>query len=198
MLGSPCIEGRAIPDVVFCLWENRHCKPFRSREFFAQKTIIVFGIPGAFAPLYSSLQLLDFHYHAELFKHNGVDDIVCVSVNDPFVMQEWIDQEHIDDITIVPDGSGEFSRKLGMLVDRRRQGMGKRSRRYSMLVVNGRIDKVFLEPLSAQDSLTVANAKTMLTYLNPNAESPPESVVLIHLWKTLLESQSALSGSLNY
>ncbi len=198
MLGSPCIEGCVVPDVVFCLWGKGRCKPSRAREFFAHKIIVIFGIPGAFAPLYSSLQLLDFHQHRELFRRSGVDDIVCLSVNDPFVMQEWIEQESIDDITIIPDGDGEFSRQLGMLIDCRNQGMGERSRRYSMLVVDGIINKVFLEPAAVQDSLTVADAKTMLAYLNPQAESPPEAALLVHLWKALLEPQVSLSGSLNY
>ncbi|NJL49896.1 MAG: redoxin family protein [Leptolyngbyaceae cyanobacterium SM2_5_2] len=198
MLSNSSLEGRFIPDVMFCLWTNGCCQPTKSKDFFAQKTIIVFGIPGAFAPLYSSLQLLDFHHYVELFKRHGVDDIACISVNDPFVMQEWIDQENIHNLTIIPDGDGEFSRQLGMLVDRRHQGMGERSRRYSMLVVNGIIDKVFPEPADVDDSLTVADAKTMLAYLNPQAELLPEATLLVHLWKTLLEPQTTLSGSLNY
>ena len=114
---------------------------------------------------------------APAFKARGVDAIVCISVNDAFVMSEWAKDQQADDITFLPDGNGELSEKLGMLVDKRSIGFGKRSWRYSMLVDDGVITKMFIEPENDGDPFEVSDADTMLEYLDPKAK-PPRDVLL--------------------
>ncbi|TVP67483.1 MAG: peroxiredoxin [Leptolyngbya sp. LCM1.Bin17] len=198
MLSCLSIEGAIFPKTVFCDWQNQRCSAINSNDYFANKTVILFAVPGAFASLYSSLQALGYQKYFDLFRANGVDDILCVSVNDPFVMQAWMQAEGIDKVHMIPDGSGEFSRQLGMIVDKRSQGMGKRSKRYSMLVRNGLIEKVFLEPDDPKDSLAVSDARTMMNYINPNVELPADAAVLLQVWRTLLEPCKEKADSINY
>ncbi len=107
-----------------------------------------------------------------MFKANGVDDIICLSVNDTFVMNEWAKDQEADNLTLIPDGNGEFTEGMGMLVDKTDLGFGKRSWRYSMLVKNGVIDKMFIEPEEPGDPFKVSDAETMLQYINPDAAKP--------------------------
>ncbi|HEY9650747.1 MAG TPA: redoxin family protein, partial [Coleofasciculaceae cyanobacterium] len=102
----------------------------------------------------------------------GVDDIICVSVNDTFVMNEWKKTQEADNITFIPDGNGEFTEQMGMLVDKESLGFGKRSWRYSMLVTDGVIKKMFIEPEVEGDPFEVSDAETMLNYINPEAAKP--------------------------
>ena len=198
MLSYSPLEGTRFPEAVFCAWEDHHCTPINTKDFFADKTIVVFAVPGAFAPLYSSLQVLGYQEYFDLFKANGVDDVLCVAVNDPFVMEAWMQAEGVDKVGMIPDGSGDFSRQLGMLVDQCSQGMGERSKRYSMLVRNGWVEKVFLEPEETVDSLSVSDAKTMMNYLNPQAQLPGKSAVLLQVWQALLEPCQEKVDSINY
>jgi glutathione-dependent peroxiredoxin len=198
MLKNSSIEGMQVPDVKFHLWQNGRFKAVDTQALFAGKTIIVFAVPGAFAPLYSSVQLLGYQQYAEVFKENGVDDIFCISVNDALVMNEWMLVEGINNIKVIPDGNGEFSREIGMLVDKHELGMGERSKRYSMLVRNGVVQKMFVEPNSSQDTLLISDAKTMLNHINPVGQASKQTSVLIQIWMTLLASCYDASGSLNY
>ena len=111
---------------------------------------------------------------AEPLKENGVDKILCISVNDTFVMNEWQKDQEADNITFIPDGNGEFTKEMGMLVDKFDLGFGQRSWRYSMLVKNGVIDKMFIEPVKEGDPFEVSDADTMLNYINPNFKLPEE------------------------
>ncbi len=98
--------------------------------------------------------------------------MVCISVNDAFVMDAWQQDEHAERIHFIPDGNGEFTAGMGMLVDKADLGFGKRSWRYSMLVRDGVIEKMFIEPEVEGDPYEVSDADTMLEYLNPQAEKP--------------------------
>jgi glutaredoxin-like protein len=109
---------------------------------------------------------------AKVFKENGVDDIICISVNDAFVMNEWAKSQEAENITLIPDGNGEFTEGMGMLVDKADLGFGKRSWRYSMLVKDGVIEKMFIEPQEAGDPFKVSDAQSMLNYINPEAAKP--------------------------
>ena len=115
---------------------------------------------------------------AATLKANGVDDIVCLSVNDAFVMNAWnVDQES-ENIILIPDGNGDFSEGMDMLVDKSDIGFGQRSWRYSMLVKNGIIEKQFIEADVPGDPFEVSDADTMLHYLNPKADKPRDISIL--------------------
>jgi glutaredoxin-like protein len=103
--------------------------------------------------------------------------VVCISVNDAFVMNEWQKTQNADSITFLPDGNGEFSAGMGMLVDKNNLGFGKRSWRYSMLVKDGVVTKMFIEPDLPGDPFEVSDADTMLRYLAPNASKPLDVTV---------------------
>jgi glutaredoxin-like protein len=107
-----------------------------------------------------------------------VDDIICVSVNDAFVMNAWKEDQDAENITLIPDGNGEFTQGMGMLVDKADLGFGKRSWRYSILVKDGVVEKMFIEPEVPGDPFEVSDADTMLSYINPNAVKP-EAVSII-------------------
>lgn len=169
----PNHEGQKVPRVTFPLRRNNEWVKVTSDELFAGKTVIVFALPGAFTPTCSSTHLPGYNQLAPIFKKNGVDDIICLSVNDTFVMNEWAKDQEADNITLIPDGNGEFSQGMGMLVDKTDLGFGKRSWRYSMLVKDGVIEKMFIEPEVPGDPFEVSDAETMLHYLNPNAKKPP-------------------------
>ena len=125
--------------------------PFRwqdlsSAEIFGGKKVVVFSLPGAFTPTCSSNHLPRYDELFDEFKAQGVDAIVCVAVNDAFVMFKWGRELGNKNIFLLPDGNGEFTRKMGMLVDKSNVGFGMRSWRYSMLVDDGKIEKIFVEP----------------------------------------------------
>ncbi|WP_100656603.1 glutathione peroxidase [Alteromonas flava] len=171
-------EGQRIPQVTFPLREGDAWVKKSTDELFANKTVIVFSLPGAFTPTCSSTHLPRYNELASVFKANGVDDIICMSVNDTFVMNAWAAQQEANNITLIADGNGEFTDKMGMLVDKADLGFGKRSWRYSMLVKDGVIEKMFIEPDLPGDPFEVSDADTMLTYLAPNAEvSEPVSII---------------------
>ncbi len=165
-------EGHKVPSVTFRTRSGNDWKDITTDELFAGKTVIVFALPGAFTPTCSTTHLPRYNELAPVFKANGVDDIVCVSVNDGFVMQAWQKDQNAENITFIPDGNGEFSEGMEMLVGKEDLGFGKRSWRYSMLVKDGVIEKMFIEPEKPGDPFEVSDADTMIDYINPNAEQP--------------------------
>lgn len=172
------MEGRRVPDVTFRTREGATWKDVSTKDLFAGKKVIVFALPGAFTPTCSSSHVPRYNELAPVFRSLGVDDIVCISVNDAFVMNEWARDQKADRITFVPDGNGEFTDKMGMLVDKRGVGFGQRSWRYSMLVNDGVIEKMFIEPEKEGDPFEVSDADTMLRYLGPNAKAPPDVLMI--------------------
>lgn len=165
-------EGERVPNVTFRTRNDSQWVDVTSDELFKGKTVIVFSLPGAFTPTCSSTHVPGYNELAKTFKENGVDDIICVSVNDAFVMNEWKKTQEADNITFIPDGNGEFSEQMGMLVGKESLGFGKRSWRYSMLVTDGVIKKMFIEPEVEGDPFEVSDAETMLKYINPDAAKP--------------------------
>jgi peroxiredoxin len=148
--------------------------PFRwqdvtSDEIFAGKKIVVFALPGAFTPTCSSTHLPGYEALYNEFKEAGVDEIYCLSVNDAFTMFQWGIHQGVKNVKLLPDGSGEFSRLMGMLVAKDNLGFGMRSWRYSMLVEDGAIKQIFSEPGKEDncptDPFEVSDAKTMLDYI---------------------------------
>ncbi|MBD1863077.1 glutathione peroxidase [Trichocoleus desertorum] len=168
----PNHEGQRVPDVTFRVRQNNQWIDITTNDLFAGKTVIVFSLPGAFTPTCSSTHLPGYNELAPAFKENGVDSILCLSVNDTFVMNEWAKDQDVGNITLIPDGNGEFTEGMGMLVDKTDLGFGKRSWRYSMLVKDGVIEKMFIEPEEPGDPFKVSDADTMLKYINPHAVKP--------------------------
>ena len=171
-------EGQAVPKVVFHTREGHEWVDISSEQLFAGKSVIVFSLPGAFTPTCSSSHVPRFNQLAPVFKAQGIDEIICMSVNDAFVMNEWKVDQHADNITFVPDGNGEFTAGMGMLVDKANIGFGKRSWRYAMLVRDGVVEKMFVEADVPGDPFDVSDADTMLAYLAPNAEKPKDITVM--------------------
>ena len=171
-------EGQRVPDVSFRLRRNGEWATVTTDEIFAGKNIVVFSLPGAFTPTCSSTHLPRYNELAPVFKAQGIDAIVCISVNDPFVMEEWAKDQEAANVTLLPDGNGEFTEKMGMLVDKSDLNFGKRSWRYSMLVRNKVIEKMFIEPQKPGDPFEVSDADTMLNYINPKARRPDQVAIL--------------------
>ena len=167
-------EGQRVPEVVFHTHEGGAWKDVSTKEIFAGKRVVVFSLPGAFTPTCSSAHVPGFNELARAFQARGIDALACVSVNDTFVMNEWAKEQHADQIRFLPDGNGEFTEGMGMLVDKKKLGFGARSWRYSMLVDDGVIKKMFIEPERDGDPFEVSDAQTMLRYLAPDAKAPPD------------------------
>jgi len=170
-------QGTRVPQVSFRIRRNNDWASVTTDEIFRGQTVVVFSLPGAFTPTCSSTHLPRYNELAPAFRANGVDAIVCVSVNDPFVMAEWARDQEADNVFLLPDGNGEFTQKIGMLVDKTDLNFGKRSWRYSMLVKDGVVEKAFIEPEKPGDPFEVSDADTMLHYINPRAQVP-EPVVM--------------------
>jgi len=124
--------------------------PFRwedvtSEDYFAGKRVILFSLPGAFTPTCSTYQLPGFESMADEFKEQGIDDIYCMSVNDSFVMNAWAKSQNLENVKVIPDGSAEFTRQVGMLVHKDNLGFGERSWRYAMIINDMTIEAMFVE-----------------------------------------------------
>jgi glutaredoxin-like protein len=171
-------EGQKIPSVIFHTRQNNDWVDVTTDELFSGKTVIVFSLPGAFTPTCSSAHVPRYNQLLPAFKANGVDEVICMSVNDTFVMNEWKVDQGADDITFIPDGNGEFSEGMGMLVDKEGLGFGKRSWRYSMLVKDGVVDKMFIEPDVEGDPFEVSDADTMLNYVAADADVPASVTIM--------------------
>lgn len=144
-------------------------KDLTTDEIFKGKKVVLFALPGAFTPTCSTTHLPRYEELYEYFKAEGVDEVICLSVNDAFVMYQWGVSQGRENVFLLPDGSGEFSRKMGMLVNKDNLGFGYRSWRYSMVVNDGEIEKMFIEPdfgdMCPTDPFEVSDADTMLAYI---------------------------------
>lgn len=118
----------------------------QTEDLFKGKRVVLFSLPGAFTPTCSTYQLPDFEKMYGEFQDNGIDEIYCIAVNDAFVMNAWARQQGLKNVKVIPDGSGEFTRKMGMLVAKDNLGFGMRSWRYAAIVNDGVIEQWFEEP----------------------------------------------------
>ncbi|TCS63228.1 peroxiredoxin [Primorskyibacter sedentarius] len=152
--------------------------PFRwqdmtTQDYFAGKRVILFSLPGAFTPTCSTYQLPGFEKNAETFANFGIDAIYCLSVNDSFVMNKWAESQGLNTVKVIPDGSGEFTRKMGMLVEKNNLGFGMRSWRYAAIVNDGKVEAWFEEPgisdNHAEDPYGVSSPENLLEYLQKEA-----------------------------
>lgn len=122
-------------------WEDR-----TTDDYFKGRRVVLFSLPGAFTPTCSTYQLPDFEKLYGDFKAQGIDDIYCLSVNDAFTMNAWGREQGLKNVKLIPDGSGEFTRKMGMLVRKDNLGFGMRSWRYAAIVNDGVVEQWFEEP----------------------------------------------------
>jgi thioredoxin-dependent peroxiredoxin len=148
------IIGRKVPDVTFRTRvrdeQVEGPNPFRwqdmtSSDYFAGKRVVLFSLPGAFTPTCSTYQLPDFEKLHGDFQAEGIDAIYCISVNDAFVMNAWGKTQNLEHVKLIPDGSGEFTRKMGMLVAKDNLGFGMRSWRYAAIINDGVVEQWFEE-----------------------------------------------------
>jgi peroxiredoxin len=138
--------GDRLPDVQFNVPTSEGMKPQRTAEVFGGKTVALFAVPGAFTPTCSARHLPSFRDHLADLKAKGVDTVACTAVNDHFVMGAWAkDQNVVDDIVMLADGSGEFAKAVGLDADFSKFGMGPRSKRYSMIVKDGVVSQLNVE-----------------------------------------------------
>jgi glutathione-dependent peroxiredoxin len=177
MLMLPNSEGKSVPEATFRTRRDGQWKDVSTRDLFEGRTVVVFALPGAYTPTCSSTHLPRYNELAPVLSRLGVDEIVCLSVNDGFVMSEWQKDQNAPNVTFIPDGNGDFTRQMGMLVDKSSLGFGKRSWRYSMLVRDGVIEKMFIEPEKEGDPFEVSDADTMLRYIDPRQKAPQPAVV---------------------
>jgi thioredoxin-dependent peroxiredoxin len=172
------VINQQVPDVVFKTrvrdesvegpnpykWQDTNTK-----DIFAGKRVVVFSLPGAFTPTCSTSHLPGYDAAYDEIKSLGIDEVYCVSVNDAFVMFQWGKNMEVKNVKLLPDGNGEFSRKIGMLVEKSNLGFGMRSWRYSMVVNDGKVEKVFVEAGFSDncetDPFEVSDVNTMLAYL---------------------------------
>lgn len=144
-------------------------KDLTSEELFGGKNVVLFSLPGAFTPTCSTSHLPRYEELYEEFTKLGVDKVVCLSVNDAFVMFQWGKTQNAKNVFLLPDGNAEFTRKMGMLVDKSNLGFGMRSWRYSAYIENGEVKKMFVEPgfedNCPADPFEVSDADTMLNWL---------------------------------
>lgn len=170
--------GAKLPDVTFHTRVRddaiEGANPFRwqdrtSSDFFAGKRVVLFSLPGAFTPTCSTYQLPGFENGFESFRAHGIDEIYCMSVNDSFVMNKWAEAQGISNVKVIPDGSGEFTRRVGMLVRKDNLGFGLRSWRYAAVIDNGVVEAWFEEPGICDnhndDPYGVSSPETLLRYL---------------------------------
>jgi thioredoxin-dependent peroxiredoxin len=172
------VANQQVPDVVFKTRVRDESvggpNPFKwqdvtTKDIFAGKRVIVFSLPGAFTPTCSTSHLPGYDAAYDQIKALGIDEVYCLSVNDAFVMFQWGKNMEVKNVKLLPDGNGEFSRKIGMLVEKANLGFGMRSWRYSMVVNDGKIEKVFAEAGYSDncetDPFEVSDVDTMLAYL---------------------------------
>lgn len=137
--------GDRIPDVPIAVGAGDGPQPTTSGEYFKGKRVALFAVPGAFTPTCSARHLPSYVDKAAEIKAKGIDEIACISVNDPFVMAAWGQKDGSPDIAMLADGNGQFADAVGLAMDGSKFGMGKRSQRYSMVVNDGVVEQLNVE-----------------------------------------------------
>jgi len=158
-----------VPNVKFTFRELGEFVKRETVEMFGGKRVLLFSLPGAFTPTCSSKQLPGYEENYSKFIENGIDEIYCLSVNDAFVMNAWFDAQGVENVKVLPDGTGQFTRLMGALVDKSNIGFGMRSWRYAMVINDMVVEKSFIEPNQRDnaddDSYVVSDPITVLNYV---------------------------------
>ncbi len=155
-------KGDRIPAATFTHMTSEGPKEISSGELFGGKKVVLFALPGAFTPTCSAAHLPGYVANADKLKAKGVDDIVCLSVNDAFVMDAWGKAQNAEEIHMVADGNGDFAKALDLVLDLTKRGMGVRSQRYAMIVNDGTVTELAVE---APGKFEVSGAEAMLAKL---------------------------------
>jgi peroxiredoxin len=138
-------ENYKVPSVDFMFREDGEFVTRSSEELFNGKKVVLFALPGAFTPTCSAYQLPGYEAFYDMFVEAGVDEVYCLSVNDAFVMNAWAKDQNIEKVKLIPDGNGEFTSNMGMLVKKFNLGFASRSWRYAMVVEDGVMKQIFME-----------------------------------------------------
>jgi peroxiredoxin len=154
--------GDRLPDVPLTIATNDGPKPTTSADYFKGKKVALFAVPGAFTPTCSARHLPSYVDKAADLKGKGIDEIACISVNDPFVMAAWGQRDGSADITMLADGNGAFAEAIGLTMDGSKFGLGTRSQRYSMVVDDGVVEQLNVEE---PGEYRASSAETMLDQL---------------------------------
>ena len=154
--------GDRLPDVPINIATADGPKPTTTGEFFNGKRVALFAVPGAFTPTCSARHLPSYVEKAKDLKSQGIDEIACIAVNDPFVMAAWGERDGSEDITMLADGNGQFAEAIGLTMDGSKFGLGQRSQRYSMIVDDGIVDQLNVE---APGEYRASSAEYMLDQL---------------------------------
>lgn len=165
-------------DICYVNTENGDANPFEwssidTQDVFIGKRVVIFSLPGAFTPTCSTYQVPGFEAHYDEIKSMGIDEVWVISVNDTFVMRKWMIDQGIEKLKFIPDGNGEFTRQMGMLVDKSNVGFGQRSWRYAAVVNDGEVEKWFEEPgimdLADDDPYGETSPENVIAYLRSKA-----------------------------
>ena len=164
--GNKCM----VPNAMFKTRVAGEWKDVTTDDLFKNKKVVVFSLPGAFTPTCSSTHFPGYELKYDSIKETGIDEVYCISVNDSFVMNAWAKDLKAEKIKMIPDGNGKFTEGMGMLINKEHLGFGKRSWRYSAVVDNGEVIKMFIEPGKNdigedQDPFETSDVDTMLKYL---------------------------------
>ena len=170
--------GKRVPDVTFRTRRDGQWVDVTSQSLFGGRRVVLFALPGAFTPTCSSAHLPRYDELYDEFRKAGIDDVICLSVNDAFTMDAWGRDLDVSQVRLLGDGNAEFSRGMGMCVDKADLGFGPRSWRYAMVVDDGVIEKMFIEPQRPGDPYEISDADHVLGYLNPK-RAPEEDIAIL-------------------
>jgi peroxiredoxin/glutaredoxin len=174
--------GKRVPEVTFRTRRDGQWVDVTSQSLFGGRRVVLFALPGAFTPTCSSAHLPRYDELYEEFRKAGVDDVICLSVNDAFTMDAWGRDLDVSHVRLLGDGNAEFSRGMGMCVDKADLGFGPRSWRYAMVVDDGVIEKMFIEPQRPGDPYEISDADHVLAYLNPKRAVEEDIAILTRDW----------------
>jgi peroxiredoxin/glutaredoxin len=164
---NPIQPGQHVPDFILRTRRDGQWVDLTAADLFAGRRVVVFGLPGAFTPTCSSAHVPRYSELQPAFIDSGIDDILCVSVNDWFVMEAWRRDQGADNLTFIADGNGTLTAALGLLVDKSQLGFGQRSWRYAMVIRDGVVEQTFIEREVEGDPYEVSDADTVLSWLAP-------------------------------
>lgn len=162
------LTGSQVPRAELAELRQGRVQRFSSDELFAKRKVVLFALPGAFTPTCSTAHVPGYLARLNDFRDTGIDEVICLSVNDPFVMEAWQRSEKAQGIRFVADPAAEFTRAMGLSVSQDEKGLGIRSRRYSMLVDDGTIEAIFIEADTPDDPFQVSDAETMWQHWRPS------------------------------
>ncbi|MBX7147011.1 MAG: peroxiredoxin [Alphaproteobacteria bacterium] len=155
--------GDQIPEVTLYMMNNDNVEPVHTHSFFAGKKSVLFAVPAAFSPTCSAKHVPGFLQHHDQIKSKGVDNISCLSVNDAYVMNAWAESQKTDHkISMLADGSADFTKAVDLVLDATNRGMGLRSKRYAMIIEDKIVKSLFIEVPGAFE---VSCAESVLKYL---------------------------------